>query len=41
LYVSNVASKFDLSLEEIASANLAKVEDRWSSPERRTALLSC
>lgn len=28
-YVSNVASKFDLSLSEIAAANLVKVKDRW------------
>src|SRR5262249_40368311 len=37
-YVSNVASKFTLSLEEIASANLVKVEDRWRPPERRRPL---
>jgi len=28
-YVANVASKFGLSLEEIARDNLEKVEDRW------------
>jgi NTP pyrophosphatase (non-canonical NTP hydrolase) len=28
-YVSNVASKFGLTLEEIATANLAKVKARW------------
>jgi NTP pyrophosphatase (non-canonical NTP hydrolase) len=28
-YVANVASKFDLSLEVIAEANLKKAEDRW------------
>jgi NTP pyrophosphatase (non-canonical NTP hydrolase) len=28
-YVANVASKFDLSLDEVAEQNLAKVEDRW------------
>ncbi len=28
-YLSNVASKFDLSLGEIASANLAKINERW------------
>jgi NTP pyrophosphatase (non-canonical NTP hydrolase) len=37
-YVSNVASKFGLSLDEIASANLAKVEDRWRAPEGRRPL---
>jgi NTP pyrophosphatase (non-canonical NTP hydrolase) len=36
-YVSNVASKFGLSLGEIANSNLIKVEDRWRSPERRRA----
>ena len=30
-YVSNVASKFNLSLSGIARANLAKVRHRWSS----------
>ena len=30
-YVANVASKFDLSLSDVASANLAKVRQRWSS----------
>ena len=28
-YVANVASKFDLSLSDIAAANLVKVEQRW------------
>lgn len=28
-YISNVASKFDLSLETIAKNNLEKVQDRW------------
>tara|TARA_R110002110_G_scaffold415733_1_gene654570 strand:+ start:3621 stop:4325 length:705 start_codon:yes stop_codon:yes gene_type:complete len=28
-YISNVASKFDLSLEAIARGNLAKIQDRW------------
>ncbi|MCA8976711.1 MAG: nucleotide pyrophosphohydrolase [Planctomycetes bacterium] len=37
-YVSNVASKFDLDLEEIASANLAKVEDRWRAPQQQRPL---
>ena len=30
-YIANVASKFDLSLSEIATANLAKVKERWSA----------
>jgi NTP pyrophosphatase (non-canonical NTP hydrolase) len=30
-YIANVASKFDLSLSEIAAANLAKVKERWAS----------
>ena len=30
-YVSNVASKFDLSLSEIAASNLVKVKNRWAS----------
>ena len=30
-YIANVASKFDLTLAEIASANLAKVKQRWAS----------
>lgn len=34
-YVSNLASKFGLSLSEVAEANLLKVGDRWS-PDRRT-----
>jgi NTP pyrophosphatase (non-canonical NTP hydrolase) len=29
-YIANVASKFDLPLSDIASANLAKVKERWS-----------
>jgi NTP pyrophosphatase (non-canonical NTP hydrolase) len=29
-YVANVGSKFDLPLSEIATANLAKVKERWS-----------
>ena len=28
-YIANVASKFDLSLADIATANLAKVKQRW------------
>lgn len=34
-YVSNLASKFGLSLSEIAESNLSKVVDRWQ-PERRS-----
>jgi len=30
-YVSNVASKFDLSLEDVAQANLDKTQGRWGS----------
>ncbi len=30
-YIANVASKFDLPLSNIASANLAKVKERWAS----------
>lgn len=31
-YVANVATKYDLSLGEIAEHNLLKVNDRWRSP---------
>ena len=30
-YIANVASKFDLSLSDIAAANLAKVKERWTN----------
>ena len=30
-YVANVASKFDLSLSDIAAANLTKVKQRWAT----------
>jgi len=30
-YIANVASKFDLSLSEIAATNLTKIEQRWAS----------
>ena len=30
-YISNVASKFDISLSDIAAANLVKVKHRWAS----------
>ena len=36
-YVANVASKFDLKLDEVATANLAKLKARWVS-ERATPL---
>ena len=31
-YVSNLASKFDLSLDQIADLNLQKINDRWAAP---------
>ncbi len=37
-YVANVASKFDLTLDEIANQNLAKVGDRWLRSERGRVL---
>lgn len=37
-YIANVASKFDLTLSEIATANLAKVKARWTT--ERTEPLS-
>jgi len=37
-YIANVASKFDLSLSDIAVANLAKVRQRWAA--ERTEPLS-
>jgi hypothetical protein len=30
-YIANVASKFELTLDEIAAANLAKVQARWAT----------
>ncbi|MDQ1441715.1 MAG: hypothetical protein QOG97_1943 [Acidimicrobiaceae bacterium] len=33
-YVANLASKFNLSLSEIAEANLYKVNDRWNADHR-------
>lgn len=30
-YVSNVATKYELNLTELAQANLAKIRDRWSA----------
>lgn len=37
-YVANVASKYDLSLDDIASAVLAKTEGRWKDVERLVTL---
>lgn len=37
-YVSTVATRFGLSLESIAEANLKKVTERWSKPSHRAAL---
>lgn len=37
-YVANVASKFDLSLSDVAATNLAKVKQRWAT--QRDAPLS-
>lgn len=37
-YVANVATKFDLTLDQIAEANLAKAEDRWNAPANRKPL---
>jgi len=37
-YVANVATKFDLALDAIATENLAKTEDRWRASEGRGAL---
>lgn len=31
-YLANVATKFDLTLDEVAEKNLVKVEDRWKPP---------
>lgn len=31
-YLANVASKFDLDLDEIAARNLQKVQERWAAP---------
>lgn len=37
-YVSTVASRFGLSLEKIAAANLRKVNDRWTKPKAHAPL---
>jgi len=34
-YIANVATKFDLSLDEIAQANLEKTRDRWIALRQR------
>lgn len=34
-YVANVASKFDLSLSEVAAANLTKVKQRWATERNK------
>src|SRR5258707_4323921 len=38
-YIANVASKFNLTLEEIAVSNLVKVQARWAT--ERTEPLGC
>ena len=38
-YLANLASKFDLSLEEIALANLAKTSDRWPTDKETNVQL--
>lgn len=35
-YISNLATKFDLDLEEIAKSNLKKVQERWLSNRTET-----
>lgn len=37
-YVANVATKFDLNLEDIAKKNIYKTEDRWHEPNIRRPL---
>lgn len=37
-YVANVATKFELTLGDIAEQNLTKVQDRWHPLEQRRAL---
>jgi NTP pyrophosphatase (non-canonical NTP hydrolase) len=34
-YVANLASKFGLDLEQIATQNLSKIEDRWGASQRQ------
>jgi NTP pyrophosphatase (non-canonical NTP hydrolase) len=34
-YISNIASKFNLDLQEIAEANLSKCNDRWGEIQQK------
>lgn len=34
-YLANVASKFDLDLDDVAQSNLAKVRERWDATSKR------
>src|SRR4051794_15566392 len=38
-YVADVATKFNLSLSEIAAQNLRKVNERWTTPDKAGPLL--
>lgn len=38
-YVANVATKFDLDLDDVAQENLAKTRDRWKGPSSDSPLL--
>lgn len=37
-YIANVATKFDLKLEDIAQANLSKTNDRWGDQDTSTVI---
>ena len=37
-YISNIATKFDINLNEIAKGNLKKVKDRWCKPLQKRNL---
>ena len=37
-YVTNIASKFDISLNEIAKDNLQKTQRRWCKPQKKRTL---
>lgn len=39
-YLANLATKFDLSLDEIAAANLGKTQDRWPTGDQSAAWTS-
>ena len=39
-YLSNVATKHDLTLEDIATHNLSKIRNRWQSPDNEQATRS-